>query len=255
MNKNKKIIIALVVALLFALLAGVAVTSFLKPRRTTIYVFKNNYPIGTQVMSDMLIPVQVDSSMIIAGRNTKVNDMFITNNEIKALLESGDSLKISVGQGTPLMKSILSISGGNNIVMSMKPSSVAVTVPLDDVTGISKDLYSGANVNVYVTSYTGGTFLLFENMRVLEVDRKQNGSLYSATLEVDNSQAVKVINSLKNGSIHLGLINPTGYVYEDGDSSLLINPDNIKEPEEENKENENQDLIVPDELSENNVEN
>ena len=225
MNKNAKILIILLLAVVMAVLAGFAVVSFLSPRRATVYVFKSAYSIGTQLTSDMLVSIQVDSSIIVAGREANANEKLITSDELRPLLESGDSLKVSVGEGTPLMRSLLSISGGNSIMMSMAPSSVAVTVSVDNTTGVTQELYSGASVNVYVTSYSGGTFLLFENMRVLDLNRKTNGELSSVTLEVSNEQAVKLINSTKNGAIHLGLINPNGYQYESGSSGILVNPE------------------------------
>ena len=225
MKKNSKILIILLLAIVMAVLAGFAVVSYLSPRRATVYVFKSAYSIGTQITADMLLPVQVDSSVLVAGRSTNVGEKFITSEEVRSLLESGDSLKVSVGEGTPLMRSLLSISGGNSIMMSMAPSSVAVTVSVDNTTGVTQELYSGASVNVYVTSYSGGTFLLFENMRVLDINRKTNGELSSVTLEVSNEQAVKLINSTKNGAIHLGLINPNGYQYESGSSEILVNPE------------------------------
>ncbi len=225
MNKNKKIITILAIAVLMAVLAGMAVVSFLSPHRTTIYVFKKAYQIGTQITADMLVPVQVDSGMLVAARNANVNERFITSDDIRSLLQSGDSLKISVGEGTPLMRSLLSISGGNSIMMSMAPSSVAVTIEANNVTGVTQELYAGASVNVYVTSYSGGTFLLFENMRVLDIHRRSSGELSSVTLEVTNDQAVKLINSQRNGAIQFGLINPNGYVYETGTSEILVNPE------------------------------
>lgn len=224
LSKNQKIIAILIAAVVMALLAGVAVVSFLSPHRTTIYVFKSAYQIGTQITSEMLIPVQVDSSMLVAARNANVNERFITSNDIRQLLQSGDSLKVSVGEGTPLMRSLLSVSGGNSIMMSMAPTSVAVSVSVDNITGVTQRLYSGASVNVYVTSYSGGTFLLFENMRILDINRRNSGELSSVTLEVTNEQAVKLINSMRNGAIQLGLINPNGYVYEEGTSDILVNP-------------------------------
>lgn len=235
MKKNYKIIIILVVAIIMAVLASMGIVSYLSPRRATIYVFKSAYAIGTQITSDMLIPVQVDSSIVTAGKKLNVSEQMITSNELKALLESGDSLKVSVGAGTPLMKSLLSVAGGNKIVMSMSPSKVAVTVNVDNTTGVTQELYSGASVNVYVTAYSGNTFLLFEDMRVLDITRnKNNGSLSNVTLEVDNEQAVKLINSTKNGSIHMGLINESGYQFESGTSDILVNPDQ-KTPETTNE--------------------
>lgn len=252
MAKNKKIILVLALAILMALLAGFAVVSFLSPHRTTIYVFKSAYPIGTQITADMLVPVQVDSTMLNAAKKANVNERFITSADVRALLDSGDSLKISVGEGTPLMRSLLSITGGNSIMMSMAPSSVAVTVHADNVTGVTQELYSGAAVNVYVTSYSGGTFLLFENMRVLDINRKNNGELASITLEVNNAQAVKLINSMRNGAIQFGLINPSGYQYESGTSEILVNPeapaaqpDETEEPVLDIPPSESEPIIIP----------
>ncbi len=245
MKKNYKIITILAVAIVMAVLASVGIVSFLSPRRATIYVFKSAYSIGTQITSDMLIPVQVDSSIVIAGRKANVNERMVTSEDLRALLESGDSLKVSVGEGTPLMRSLLSISGGNSIVMSMSPSKVAVTINVDNTTGVTQKLYSGASVNVYVTAYSGNTFLLFENMRVLEITRNSNGSLANVTLEVDNEQAVKLINSTRNGSVHLGLINESGYQYESGTSDILVNPDQQKQEEEEQSKLEAEDPLNP----------
>lgn len=251
MKKNSKIIIVLVLALILAALAGFGIVSYLTPHRATVYVFNASYPIGTQITSSMLIPIQVDSSIVVAGRKANASERMITSNDIRALLESGDSLKVSVSEGTPLMRSLLSISGGNSIMMSMTPSKVAVTINVDNTTGITQELYSGASVNVYVTAYSGNTFLLFENMRVLDIKRGNNGSLTGVTLEVTNEEAVKLINSTKNGAVHLGLINSNGYQYESGTSPILVNPDARPQEEENVTVNETNNLapIADDELN------
>ena len=246
MKKNYKIILILVIAVIMAVLASLGIISYLSPKRATIYVFKSSYAIGTQITSDMLIPVQVDSSIVVAGRKANVSEQIVTSADIKDLLESGDSLKVSVGEGTPLMRSLLSIAGGNRIMMTMTPSKVAVTINVDNTTGVTQELYSGASVNVYVTAYSGSTFLLFEDMRVLDITRnKNNGSLSNVTLEVTNEQAVKLINSAKNGSIHLGLINESAYQFVEGTSEILVNPDQ-KQTVETTAEPEPDDLLKPD---------
>ena len=251
MKKNYKIIIILLVAVVLAIIASIGIVSYLSPRRATIYVFKNAYAIGTQITSDMLVPVQVDASIVVAGRNANVSERIITSDEIRELLESGDSLKVSVGEGTPLMRSLLSVSGGNSIVMAMSPSKVAVTINVDNTTGVTQKLYSGASVNVYVTAYSGNTFLLFEDMRVLDINRNSNnGSLSNVTLEVTNEQAVKLINSTKNGSIHLGLINESGYQFESGTSDILVNPDQAEPTEAPNSGNELSPELSPEETQE-----
>lgn len=249
MKKNYTIILILLVALSMAVLAGMGIVSYLSPKRATIYVFKSSYPIGTQITSDMLIPVQVDASIEVAGRKANISERMVTSADVRQLLESGDSLKVSVGEGTPLMRSLLSVTGGNRIMMSMTPSKVAVTINVDNTTGVTQELYSGASVNVYVTAYQGSTFLLFEDMRVLDITRnKNNGSLSNVTLEVTNEEAVKLINSAKNGSIHLGLINESAYQFESGTSEILVNPDQKTEEEEKKEEDKKSvmEVLAPD---------
>ena len=103
MNKNAKILVILLVAVVMAVLAGFAVVSFLSPRRATIYVFKSAYSIGTQITSDMLVPVQVDSAMTAAGRSANVNEKFITSDDLRAILES---LLLDVMFETPSQKDL-----------------------------------------------------------------------------------------------------------------------------------------------------
>ena len=79
MKKNSKILIILLLAIVMAVLAGFAVVSYLSPRRATAYVFKSAYSIGTQITADMLLPVQVDSSILVAGRSTSIGEKFITS--------------------------------------------------------------------------------------------------------------------------------------------------------------------------------
>ena len=111
------------------------------------------------------------------------------------------------------MLSFLSVTGGNAIEMSMKSSAIAVTVNVDNISGVTDELGAESRVNVYVSYRASGTTLLLENMRVLEVYKNNDGSLNSATLEVNNDQALKLIEAQNNGSLHLGLVNGSGYQY------------------------------------------
>jgi len=59
--------------------------------------------------------------------------------------------------------------------------------------------------------------LLLENVRVLNAVNNK-GSLSGITLELDNASAVQVINAVNTGHIYCGLVNETGYIYEDSSS-------------------------------------
>lgn len=213
MQKNKKVMVTIIVAVVAIILATICIFTFLSPQRTTVYVFKDAYPAGTQIKADMFLPMQVDSQIVIAGAKGEMNKRFITSAEFEEVIKTGDSLKMDVGEGAPFMLSFLTTAGGNAIEIAMNPSAVAVTVDVDGVTGVTDDLMAESRVNVYVAYRASGTSLLLENMRVLSVNKSEAGSLISATIETNNDQALKLIEAQKNGAIHLGLVNGSGYQY------------------------------------------
>ena len=212
-TKNKKILITIVIALIAAILAGISIYFFMSPKRNTVYVFKNSYEAGLSVSSEMLVPIQADSKIIIAGQKNSTNTRFITQAELSEILKTGDTLRVDVTEGMPLMASMLSITGGNSIEMAMSPSGIAVTVPVNDITGVTSELAPGAHVNIYATGVSGGTYLLYENMRILQVFKDKTGELSGVALEVNNEQALTLIGVTKTASIHLGLVNGSGYQY------------------------------------------
>lgn len=98
--------------------------------------------------------------------------------------------------------------------MNMDPSKIAVTVPVTSVSGVTNDLKEGSRVNIYALSAEGGgTTLLFQNMRVLAVQKDDTGALSSATIEVDADQSLKLIYASNYNGIYFGLVDSTGYEF------------------------------------------
>lgn len=213
-SKNKKILMILVVAAVIAIIAGVALYMYLMPQKTTVYVFNDNYEAGVALTEDMLTPIQADSKIVIAGKNSDTSSRFVTGSDIKAVLNSGDSLRMDVSEGMPLTLSILSVTGGSSVEMNMDPSKIAVTVPVTNITGVTSDLKEGSRVNIYTTGGdNAGTTLLFQNMRVLSVQKDNSGTLNSATIEVDTDQSLKLVYAANTSSIYFGLVDSSGYEY------------------------------------------
>jgi len=214
MKKNTKILMVLALAVIFTITAGICAYQILSPQRTTIYVFNRNYKAGTPLTADMFTPIQVDANIVVAGAKAPVSQRFITQAEFPALLRANDSLKTDVGEGTPLVCALLSVTGGNAIEMSMQATAIAVTVDVNSITGVTNDLAPGASVNIYVTYHTGSTRLILEKMRVLAVHKGGSvGSLSGVTLELTNLEAIYLIDAAKNGSIYMGLVNASGYQF------------------------------------------
>lgn len=210
--KNKKFMMILVMALVFAILGGISMYFFLVPQKTTVYVFNDNYKAGEPLTESMLTPIQADSKIVVAGKNADTSSRFITGSDIKAVLNTGDSLRMDVSEGMPLTLSILSVTGGSTVEMNMDPSKVAVSVPVSEITGVTKDLKEGSRVNIYTTGGDSmGTTLLFQNMRILSVNKDSGGAMVSVTIEVTTDESLKLIYAANYSSIYLGLVDSAGY--------------------------------------------
>jgi len=232
-TKNRKIVLILVIAFLVAAIGAVALFSYLRPMRITMYVFKDSYPAGTAVTDDILVPVLVDENIVYGGKNTDASAAFITKDRKKELVDDKKNfLKIGVLKGMPLAENMLTLNNWSKIQMEMDEDKVAVTIPVDSISGVSNELTYGSRVNIYMSSSDSrgnGTELLFENMKVLAVTKDSYGSLSSATIEVSVAESLSLINAAENYSIYLGLVNGSSYtpVKKDTDNTNkvpVVNP-------------------------------
>lgn len=210
--KNKKIITVILVAVLCGVIATYGLYKIFTPQRTTIYVFNANYSAGTLVTESMLTPIEIDQTLVVNSNQLSAGDYFVTASNYRSVLTSAGVLRSDVYSGNALMSSMLTTTGGNSIEMTMKSNAVAVTIGANYVSAVTSELSAGSRVNVYVT-YDSGTTLLLQNIRVLSVGH--DGGINSVTLEVDISQSLQLINAYTNGSIHLGLVDATGYQYSE----------------------------------------
>ena len=194
-SKNRKILIILIIAILVAAAGGVSLYLYLTPQKTTVYVFNSNYESGTALTEKMLTPIRCDSKIVTAGKTADVKSRFITGSELTEVLNSGDHLRMDVAEGMPLTRSELFVNGGSDIEKNIHAGMIAVTIPLDSVTGAADGIREGSHINIYATGYDDsvGTTLLFQNMSVIAVERSEKGTLTSATIEVDAEQSLKLI--------------------------------------------------------------
>ena len=223
--KSKKIVSIIVAAIILAIAAGVLVYFYLSGQKTTIYVFNNAYSAGTVVTDDMLTPIQVDATIVKAGNTTDTATEFVTTADKQDLIDRQEnSLRIDVSEDMPLVSSMLTSNSGNYLEQNMDSSKVAVTVPVTSVSGVTDELGPGSKVNIYASGYQGNTetTLIFENMRVLSVQKDEDGELTSATIEVSVDESVKLIDAANNSTLYFGLVNGSGY-QATGKSNLTYN--------------------------------
>lgn len=215
MAKNKKILTILLVAVLVAIAGGVSLYLYLSPQKVTVYVFNDNYDSGTALAENMLVPVRCDAKIVTAGKNADVKSKFVTGAEIAEVLNAGDHLRMDVAEGMPLTRSELFINGGSDIEKNIHTGMIAVTIPMDSVTGTAEGIREGSHVNIYATGFQGndGTTLLFQNVSVIAVEKNTNGVLTSATVEVNTDQSLKLIYAQNNSTLNLAVVDSAGYEY------------------------------------------
>lgn len=215
MSKNKIISTLIACFAICSILACYLIYHYMSPSRGTVYVFNDDYEVGEQINSGMLVPVQVDSSIVVAGKTSDVSTQFVTPNEYAEVIRSGDSLRMDVSEGMPLTTSMLSVSGGSTVEMNMRSDAIAVTISVDQFTGVTNDLKAGARVNIY--SILGSqTKLIQQNKRVLEVF-KDGTDIVGVSIEETIYESMELIYATTNGSVYLGLVDATGYQASEGE--------------------------------------
>lgn len=212
MTKNKKILLVLILGLVVAIAGGYLVYSAFRNQKATIYVFNDNYVAGTTITSDMVTTIECDKKIVVANQKTSVSSMFVsTKEQMKALI--GDSLRISVTSGMPVMNSIAMSKGGNQIEAVMSDSMIAVTVSVNSITGVTNDLRTGSLVDIcLIYGDNEEQIEVLESMRIIGIHKSDGVSLSAVTFETDYETYKKLVYANSNATIHLGLINADGYV-------------------------------------------
>lgn len=211
-SKNKKILLIVVIAVIVGALAFVAAYIYLKPQRTTLYVFNDNYKAGATLKRSMLNAVSADSTIVVTGRSESATNQFITSDQLDGVIKKGESLRMDVSNKMPLMSSMLSSEGGSSIERVMDEDKIAVTVPVSNTTGVSADLKDGSRVNIYTQDgETAASVLILQNMRILAVTKDDNGDLSAATIECTQDQALQLTYYSTQSSVYFGLVNGSSY--------------------------------------------
>lgn len=219
-SKDKKIVAILLVAAVIAIITGILLYFYLVPKRTTFYVFNDNYKAGQPVTFSCLTPVEADSNVFRSNsKKSSAKDMFVTSqNADKFIGQSAgaarNNLRMDVAKGMPLTIAMLSVDGGSYLEQMMDKGDVAITIPVTSVSGVSSQLQNNSRVNIYASGYgddSSETSLIFEAKKVLKVNRDDDGELESATIEMTPQESTKLVDAENNATLYLGLVGSDYY--------------------------------------------
>lgn len=207
MTKNKKIVLVLLAAIILCVSSGFVVYRAFTFQKVNIYVFNGTYEAGTKLTKDMYSTIEVDKTVVTNGVKDSIRNVFISDEKTMGNL-IGDTLRISTYEGMPITRAMFSTAGGSNIEMQLAEGKIAVTVGINNITGVTNDLRANSYVDVVILGEQGTETI--ENMRIVNVYKSDDVNISSVTFECSADNYVKIAEAANKSTIHLGLIKGFG---------------------------------------------
>ena len=217
--RNKRLIIALLAAVTFGLIAAVSVKQYLLSAQTfnrvnNVVVAKVNIPVGSRIIAEQLTVAQFPADVTPEGAYTKVDEDLIDRVVVTA-----------ISPREPITESKLAPVGSLGGLSSVIPEGYrAMTVKVDDVVGVSGFIMPGTLVDVVVVIQPPKgsaneemiSKIVLQNIKVLasgqnidkpKNDREVERSVRAVTLQVTPEQAEKLALASSEGKLQLVMRN------------------------------------------------
>ena len=218
--RNKRLIIALLAAITFGLIAAVSVKQYLLNAQTfktsfnDVVVAKVEIPVGSRIIPEQLTIAQFPANVTPEGAMSTIDDK-IVGRVVVAALSPRD----------PITESKLAPVGAAGGLSSMIPEGYrAMTVAVNEVVGVSGFIMPGTLVDIVVVitppKGVGNdemiSKIVLQNIKVLasgqNIDKPKNnreaeGSIRAVTLQVTPEQAEKLALASSEGKLQLVMRN------------------------------------------------
>ncbi len=217
---DKKGIALFLVALVLAIAAG-----------GTVYVYLKAMPVS-QAQGPATVPVVVAIADMTFGTSLEEKHLKVAEFPEKSVpvgsyssIDSivGQTIKVFVVSGEPVLASKLSGIGGG-LSVRVPPNMRAMSLKVNEVTGVSGFILPGDRVDVLVTvDNAGGTGVaitktILQDLEVLaagvktETKKNHNITVQSVTVLVQPEGTQKLALAVNQGRIHLALRNPVDHL-------------------------------------------
>ena len=218
--RNKRLIIALLAAVTFGLIAAVSVKQYLLSAQTykstlnDVVVAKVDIPVGSRIIPEQLTVAQFPADVTPEGALSKIDDQLI-----------GRVVVASISPRDPVTEAKLAPIGAAGGLSSMIPEGYrAMTVAVNDVVGVSGFIMPGTLVDIVVViappKGSGNeemiSKIVLQNIKVLasgqNIDKPKNDrdverAIKAVTLQVTPEQAEKLALASSEGKLQLVMRN------------------------------------------------
>ena len=218
--RNKRLIIAVLAAVIFGLIAAVSVQRYLLSAQSytrnlnNVVVAKVEIPLGSRIIPEQLEMAQFPANVTPEGAISVIDDNLI-----------GRVVVASISPREPITESRLAPIGAAGGLSSVIPDGYrAMTVKVDDVVGVSGFIMPGTLVDVVVViapPKSSGqedmiSKIVLQNIKVLasgqnidkpKNDREVDHAIKAVTLQVTPEQAEKLALASSEGRLQLVMRN------------------------------------------------
>jgi pilus assembly protein CpaB len=218
--RNKRLIIALLAAITFGLIAAVSVKQYLLSAQTfqsnfnDVVVAKVDIPVGSRIIAEQLTVAQFPADVTPEGAISTIDDKLV-----------GRVVISSISPRDPVTELKLAPVGAAGGLSSMIPEGYrAMTVAVNDVVGVSGFIMPGTLVDIVVVIApprgSGNeemiSKIVLQNIKVLangqNIDKPQNAreterAIKAVTLQVTPEQAEKLALASTEGKLQLVMRN------------------------------------------------
>src|SRR5678815_2099869 len=217
--RNKRLIIALLAAVTFGLIAAVSVQQYLlrtqaMTRTNSVVVAKVEIPVGSRIIPEQLALAQFPADLTPQGAVSAIDENLV-----------GRVVITNISPRDPITESKLAPVGAAGGLSSVIPEGYrAMTVKVDDVVGVSGFIMPGTLVDVVVVIQPPKgsaneemiSKIVLQNIKVLasgqnidkpKNDREVERSIKAVTLQVTPEQAEKLALASSEGKLQLVMRN------------------------------------------------
>ena len=220
--RNKSNMVLLLVAIIMGAIAAFMARSFIQGQSQsatqatkTIIVAASSIDVGTVMSEGYIAEIQWHSATLPEGAFTSKEE-FLSGGKRYAL--------VPIARNEPILRSKVAETGNGGILSAMLDKNMrAVTIRVDDVSGVAGFILPGSRVDVALirTETTGegpttSSNIFLQNVKVLATDQvtgmtveKANVVARAVTLEVSAEDAQKILIAEKVGKLSL-ILRQTG---------------------------------------------
>ena len=229
--RNKRLIIALLAAVTFGLIAAVSVQQYLlrtqaMTRTNSVVVAKVEIPVGSRIIPEQLALAQFPADLTPQGAVSAIDENLV-----------GRVVITNISPRDPLTEAKLAPVGAAGGLSSVIPEGYrAMTVKVDDVVGVSGFIMPGTLVDIVVViappKGSGNeemiSKIVLQNIKVLasgqnidkpKNDREVERSVRAVTLQVTPQQAEKLALASSEGKLQLVMRNSVDQADEQTDGA------------------------------------